>query len=294
MKEYFCVPASSYVPEKDFSVLRPASINNPKDNAVMFIVKAFIAKASAFESVEKCLIFWPDSIDVPAVIAKKHAVFRCASPHTEYCLFFQKNHIRSLPPVERYEVVGGAFVSKAARIGRNVLIMPGVYICGECEIGDDVYIGCGTKIVGDVHIGNNVIIRENCVIGTDSTTTDRLADGRVVTMPQFGDVIIEDDVIIGASTVIARAAIDSTIIRRGARTGVGSYIAHNVEVGEDSIVIAGTVLAGSSSVGKKSMVSMNSTVRNYARIGDRVTVGMGSVVTKDIPDGFIVKGNPAK
>lgn len=293
-KEFFCVSASKYVPGKDFFVVRPASLNFPKDNAVMFITTSHILEAPVLETVSGCLVFWPDTIDVPESIEKKHAVVQCAEPHTEYCVFYKENNIRSLPMPEEYNLINGSYISKSARIGENALIMPGVYICGNCEIGDNVYIGCGTKIVGDVHIGNNVTIRENCVIGTDATTTDRISTGQVISMPQFGDVIIEDDVLIGAFTVIARGAIDSTILRRGSRTGMGACIGHNTELGEDSIVIGGAIMAGSSSVGKQSMISFNASIRNFAHVGDHVTVGMGSVVTKDVPDGVVVKGNPAR
>lgn len=294
MKSYFCVNVSKYAEEKDFDVVRPASLAYPKDHAVMFVRESRVPEAVSLESVRECLVFWPETVDVPPAVQERHAVVKCGNPHTEYCLFYRDNHIRSLPEPEEYDVVNGAFIAKAARIGSNVVIMPGSYICGNCTIGDNVYIGCGTTIVGDVQIGNNVVIRENCVIGTDATTTDRIPSGEVVSMPQFGNVIIEDDVLIGAFTVIARGAIDSTVLRRGCRTGMGACIGHNTDIGEDSIVVGGAIMAGSSSLGKQSMVSFNASIRNFAHVGDYVTVGMGSVVTKDVPDGVTVKGNPAR
>ena len=294
MKEYFSVNVSHYVPEKDFLVFRPASLNVPKSQAVMFIMEKYIDRQSVFATVEQCLIFWPESIPVPQSIRDKHAVFVCEKPHTEYCVFFRDNGIVSRPPLEEYEIVNGAYISKFATLGDNVIVMPGVYIGGECVIGNDVYIGCGTKIVGDVHIGDRVAIRENCVIGTDATTTDRISSGEVVSMPQFGNLVIEEDVLIGANTVIARGAIDATVIRRGVKIGMGAVIGHNTDIGEDSIIVGGAIMAGSSSVGKQSMVSFNASIRNFVHIGDHATVGMGSVVTRDVPNGVTVKGNPAK
>lgn len=104
----------------------------------------------------------------------------------------------------------GAYISPAAKIGSNVTIMPGAYVSGECEIGDGSYIGCGVKLTGEIHIGKNVVIRENAVIGADGLSTDREEDGTPVTMPQFGCVVLEDDVQIGANAVVQRGAIDET------------------------------------------------------------------------------------
>ena len=173
-------------------------------------------------------------------------------------------------------------------------ILPGAYIGGEVELGDNCYIGFGTKLVGEIHVGNNVIIRENSVIGADGLSTDRDENGRAITMPQFGGVIIEDDVQIGALTVIGRGAIDNTILKRGSKVDNSTFISHNVTVGEDTFVVGESIMFGSSSTGKQVLISGNSTIRDGRHIGDRAIVGMGSVVVKNVEDGTIIKGNPAR
>ena len=106
--------------------------------------------------------------------------------------------------------------------------------------------------------------------------------------------IIEDDVKIGALTVIARGAIDNTIIKRGTKVDNSTFISHNVVLGEDTFVVGETIMFGSSSTGKQAFVSGNSTIRDGRHIGDKAIVGMGSVVVKNVDDGVVVKGNPAK
>ena len=294
MKEYFRINVSRYVDGKDFDVVRPASLDNPKDHAVMFIGEAYITQQSVFLSCENCLVFWPKQIELPFEIEQKHAIVKCVKPRRNYCSFFRDNNITYYPPVEDFGVINGAFISKTAKIGKKCTILPGAYIGGEVEMGDNCYIGSGARLVGEVHIGNNVIIRENAVIGADGLSTDRDENGKALTMPQFGGVVIEDDVQIGALTVIARDAIDNMVLKRGAKVDNSAFISHNVVLGEDSFVVGETIMFGSSSTGNQAFISGNSTIRDGRHIGNKAVVGMGSVVVKNVEDGAVVKGNPAR
>lgn len=294
MKTYFEVNVNRYVPEKEFVVCRPASLNYPKDHAVMFVTEEYMDKTDALLDCKNCLVFWPEKIQVPEKIANRHAVVQCTSAKNGYCAFYRENQITYYPPKEEFEVAGGAYIAKTAVIGKDCTILPGAYIGGETEIGDNCYIGAGTRLVGEVHIGNRVIIRENTVVGADGLSTDRDEEGRALTMPQFGGVVIEDDVQIGALTVICRGAIDNTVLKRGAKIDSSAFISHNVVVGEDTFIVGETIMFGSSSTGRQSFLSGNSTIRNGRHIGDKAMVGMGAVVVGDVGDGAVVKGNPAK
>ena len=132
------------------------------------------------------------------------------------------------------------------------------------------------------------------MLGADGLSTDRDIDGKPLTMPQFGRIILEDNVQIGALTVIARGAIDDTIIKKGAKIDNSSFVSHNVVIGEDTFVVGETILFGSSSVGSQTLISGNSTIRDGRHVGAKAKVGMGSVVIRDVEDGAVVKGNPAK
>lgn len=291
---YFRVPASKYVAGKEFDIVRPASLNHPKDNAVMFIGPQYMEKIGAFDEVQNCLVFWPKDISVPENLETNHAVVKCVEPRNAYCLFFRENQITYLPSNVDVEEVNGAFISKDAVIGGSCTIFPGAYIGPEVTIGNNVYIGSGARLVGEIRIGNNVVIRENAVLGADGLSTDRDVEGHAATMPQFGGLILEDNVQIGANTTIARAAIDYTIISKGSKIDNSTFISHNVFVGPDTFVVGETIMFGSSSTGSKVFISGNSTIRDGRHIGDGATVGMGSVVVKNVQEQTVVKGNPAR
>lgn len=294
MKEYFCVQASKYDSSKDYCVVRPASLNNPKDNSVMFITKEYIGQWKSVLNVKDCIVIWPETEEVPKEVQERHTIIRCQDPRQGYALFFRDNNITYNTKMCDYRVVNGAYIADGACIGENVSIFPGVYIDSEVEIGNDCYIASGVKLVGRIKIGNNVVIRENTVIGSDGLTRMRDDDGKVATIPQFGGVIIEDNVQIGALTVIAKGAIDDTVIHSGCRIDNCCFISHNVQLGDDSVVVGETIMFGSSSTGEQAFISGNVTVRDGVKIGNKSFVGMGSTVIKSVPDGVIVKGNPAK
>lgn len=294
MKKYFNVNVEKYVKEKQFIIHRVASLNNPKDNAVMFIMDKYLDKIQTFSMVRECLVFWPKNIEIPQEINRVHAIVKCEDPHKEFARFFTDNNITYFPELEEMEVDNGAYISPNAKIGKNCKIFPGAYIGGQVEIGDDVYIGSGVKLLGEVYIGNKVIIRENTVIGADGLTTDRDEEGHALTLPQFGSVVLEDEVQIGANTVIARGAIDETRICRGVKIDNQTFISHNVKIGEDSFIVGETIMFGSSEVGKKCLISGNSTLMNGVYVGAESIVGAGAVVTKSVSKKSIVKGNPAR
>lgn len=290
----FQVNASKYVRDKDFFVTDQASLDNPKSNAVMFIMQKSVEKAYQLLKVSNCLVFCEESVKLSPEIIEKHAIVYCENARLEYCRFFRDNQIQNLPKKEEFEFINGAYICKGSQIGDDTVVMPGAYICSTAIIGNRCYIGAGVRIVGIVKIGDDCIIRENSVIGADGLSTDRDRDGTAITMPQFGGVVIGNHVEIGALTVIARGAIDNTIINDGCKIDNSCFISHNVQLGKDTFVVGESILFGSSSTGERAYISGNATVRNKATIGKDSFVGMGSVVTKNVPDNTIVYGNPAK
>lgn len=293
-KKYFEVEISRYISGDTRKVYRPASLNNPKDEAVMFVTEGFVQYADALLNCKDCLVIWPKSMEIKEEIKALHAVYYVEDPHNAFARFFMENNITYLPELEEIEIINGAYISKRAVIGNNCKIFPGAYIGGEVCIGDNVYIGSGAKLLGEVLVGNNVVIRENTVIGADGLTTDRDENGKALTIPQFGGVVLEDDVQIGALTVVGRGAIDNTIIKKGSKIDNSCFISHNVLIDEDAFVVGETIMFGSSSLGKQGYISGNSTIRDGRHVGEKAKVGMGAVVTRNVEDGAVVKGNPAK
>lgn len=295
MERFFSVNVSRYDNNSNFEVYYPASLDNIKDFAVTFLTKKNIERGIEFEKCKKNLIFWPIECRIPDSIKNKGHIFvECENPHLRFCEFFEENEIDNIPRKEDCEQVGGAWICKGAYIGKNVIIQPGAYIGSEAVIGDDSYIGCGVKIIGKVRIGKKVIIRENTVIGADGLTTDRNKDGKPVKMPQFGGVDVGDKVSIGANVVIARGAIDDTVIGEETAIDNCTFISHNVVIGKRVFIVGESILFGSVNVGDNVMISGNATVRNGLKIGKGAMIGMGAVVVKDVNEGAVVKGNPAR
>ena len=294
MKEFFRVEASKYDATKHYTVVRPSSLNRPQNNSVMFVTPEYIDKWKAVLEVNECIVIWPKEKEIPIELLSRHVVIKHHEPRLGFAEFFRDNDITYNRKLEPYKILNGAYICEGAQIGENCSIFPGAFIDSEVTIGDRCYLGSGVKLLGAVKIGNDCIIRENTVIGSDVLTTRRDGNGKVVTIPQFGGVTIEDNVQIGALTVIAKGAIDDTVIHSGCRIDNSCFISHNVKIGEDSLVVGETIMFGSSSTGKQSFISGNSTVRDGIPVGEKAVVGMGSVVVKPVPDGGIVKGNPAR
>ena len=260
----------------------------------MFVTPEYKSRWEALLKVKECIVIWPETEAVPEELASLHVVIKHTEPRLGFAEFFRDNGISYNRKPVPYKVVDGAFICDGAVIGNNCRIFPGAYIDSEVVIGNNCYIGSGVRLLGSVKIGNDCIIRENTVIGSDGLTTRRDIKGKVVTIPQFGGVIIEDNVQIGALTVIGKGAIDNTVIHSGSRIDNCCFISHNVQIGEDTLVVGETIMFGSSSTGDQAYISGNSTIRDGVDIGERAIVGMGSVVVKSVPAGRIVKGNPAE
>lgn len=293
-REFFCIEASKYDKTKRFQVVRPASLSNPRDNAVMFVTEGFLKYWEAVLTVKECIVIWPENHPVPRELAEKHAVILSKEPRYGFAQFFYENHITYNTMPKPYELRNGVMICQGAQIGEGTIVFPGSYVDSEVKIGKNCYIASGVRIVGNVEIGDDCIIRENTVIGSDGLTTRRNEAGKVITIPQFGGVTIEDNVQIGANSVVCKGAIDNTVIGSGSRIDNCSFISHNVKMGKDTIVVGEVLMMGSSSTGERAYLSGNVVVRDGISIGEDAFVGMGAVVTRDVPKQAIVKGNPAK
>lgn len=189
----------------------------------------------------------------------------------------------------------GAFVYAGANvnIGNHSKIYPGVYLGDNVTIGENTILYPGVKVLHNCVVGNNVTIHAGTVIGSDGFGFAPQADGSFSKVPQIGNVIIEDDVEIGANSTIDRATIGSTIIRKGAKLDNLIQIAHNVEIGSSTVVAAQAGISGSTKVGKGVMIGGQAGIVGHLHIGDGAKINAQSGVSKDIEPGKAVTGSPA-
>ncbi len=176
-------------------------------------------------------------------------------------------------------------------IGERVRIHPGVIIEDHVRIGDDVEIFPNVTIRAGTRIGSRVIINSGTVIGSDGFGF--APDGiKYCKIPHTGIVQIDDDVEIGALNAIDRATFGKTWIKKGVKTDNLVHIAHNVTIGENSIIVAQVGISGSTQLGKHVVLAGQAGISGHLKIGDNVTVGPQAGVGKSIPDGEIVSGSP--
>jgi UDP-3-O-[3-hydroxymyristoyl] glucosamine N-acyltransferase len=188
--------------------------------------------------------------------------------------------------IGHYTVIG-----ENSRIGDRSRIHPGVIIGDGVQIGQDTEIYPNVTIYNDAQIGSRVIIQAGCVIGSDGYGF--VADGeQQVKIPQVGIVVIDDDVEIGACNTIDRATFGKTWIKRGVKTDNHVHIAHNVVVGENTLIVAQVGIAGSTTIGRNVIMAGQAGIGGHITIGDRAIVGPQAGVARSLPAGAVVSGTP--
>jgi UDP-3-O-[3-hydroxymyristoyl] glucosamine N-acyltransferase len=184
-------------------------------------------------------------------------------------------------------------VGERVKLGANSVLQGGNFVGDDSKIGDDVNLFPSVTIYPRTEIGNRVRIHSGTVIGSDGF--GYVLDGGVHRkIPQIGNVVIDDDVEIGSNVSVDRGALGSTVIGRGTKIDNLVQIAHNVEIGEHSILVGQTGVAGSSKLGKYVVLAGQAGIAPHLKIGNQVIVGAQAGVMSDIPDGGKWLGSPAQ
>jgi len=187
-----------------------------------------------------------------------------------------------------------AYVGRHAVVGDYTKIYEHVYIGDDVKIGSHCIIYPGVRIYPGCVIGNNVIIHANAVIGADGFGFAPLEDGTWKKIEHTGNVVIEDDVEIGANTCIDKSQMGSTLIRRGVKIDNLCQIAHNVEVGPDTVMASQTGVAGSSKIGRHCIIAGQVGIAGHITIADNTTIGaQAGVLGKVRKEGEVLMGSPA-
>lgn len=187
-----------------------------------------------------------------------------------------------------------AYIGPNVKIGNNCKIYPGVYIADGVTLGNDVTLFSGVKVYFDCVLGNRVIIHSGTIIGADGFGFAPQADGSYQKISQIGNVIIEDDVEVGSNTTIDRATMGSTIIRKGVKLDNLIQIAHNVEIGENTVIAAQTGVSGSTKIGENVILGGQVGVVGHISIAKGTQVQAQSGISKNIKEeNSKLAGSPA-
>ena len=265
---------------------------NPKYND-------FLAKTEASVVIVK------DDLDKSSEV--KTTLIRVSDPYSSFAILLQKYDEMNRP---KAGIHPSAIISDSAKIGQNVSIAAGSVIDDDVVVGDDCIIGAnvviekkaklgngchlhsGSRVLRDCVLGNNCRLHAGVTIGSDGFGFAP-SDLDYSKIPQVGNVVLEDDVEIGSNSTIDRATMGSTIIRKGVKLDNLIQVAHNVEIGEHTVIAAQTGIAGSTKIGKRCMIGGQVGIIGHLTIGDNVKIAAQSGIGNNLPDGAIVQGSPA-
>ncbi len=243
------------------------------------------------QSVQNTLIRVPDAYTAFATLLTKYQEMMTLQLHG----IQQPSYIHDSAKLGEHVFVGAfAYLDEGVVIASNTKIFPGAVLGKNVKVGNNTIIHAGVKIYHDCVIGNNVIIHAGAVIGGDGFGFAPQSDGSFQKVPQIGNVVIEDAVEIGANTTIDRATMGSTIIRAGAKIDNLVQIAHNVEVGCNTVIAAQTGVSGSTKIGKSVMIGGQTGIAGHITIADGSKINGQSGITKSIKESNrTLTGTPA-
>ena len=268
-------------------------LSNPKYNSFLYTTNASVAIVNKNFKLEK---------EISTTLIKVENAYKAFSKLLEVYNEVKSNKqgreapnfISDSSKIGINEYIGAfAYIGNNVKIGDNVKIYPNSYIGDNSVIGNNCIIFSGVKIYSETQIGNDCKIHSGVIIGSDGFGFAPSENGEYKAIPQIGNVIIEDNVDIGAGSAIDRATMGSTIIRKGVKLDNHIQIAHNVEIGEHTVIAAQTGIAGSTKIGKNCMIGGQVGFAGHLTIGNNVKILAQSGISKNIKDNQIVSGTPA-
>ena len=270
-----------------------AYLSNPRFEQYLYTTKCSVVLVERdFEPKEKVAATLVKVDNVNACVLRLLDMYNAMKP--------QKKGISKMASISKNAKIGkDCYIGDFVVIEAGAVVGDGAKIYPQCYVGDNVKVGAGTtlypgvKIYEGCSVGEKCILHAGVVIGADGFGFAPNAAGGFDKIPQLGNVIIEDNVEIGANSCIDRAKTDSTIIRKGVKLDNLIQIGHNVIIGENTVSSAQTGIAGTSKVGANCFLAGQVGVADHVTIGDRVKIGAQSGIDRDIPDGEIRFGSPA-
>ncbi len=272
-----------------------AFLANPKYEEYLYSTKASIIIVNETQEfkqkINATLIKVPDAYSAFATLLDKYQQIQ----RQQLSGIQQPSYVATTAKIGDHVYIGAfAYLGENVIVADGAKIYPGAYLGNNVTIGENTIIHPGVRIYHDCVIGKNVSIHAGTVIGSDGFGFAPQADGTLKKVPQIGNVIIEDGVEIGANAAIDRATIGSTLIKAGAKLDNLLQIAHNVEVGTNSVIAAQTGISGSTKIGSNVMIGGQVGIVGHIKIADGTKINAQSGVSKSIKNpNSAVTGSPA-
>jgi UDP-3-O-[3-hydroxymyristoyl] glucosamine N-acyltransferase len=273
----------------DIDISGPSPIDRAESRSICYCKKKDEQALDMIKSSRAKVIVCSDKLNLKEADYPGKTLIQVANPRLAYSRILQE----FFTPGVKSGIHPTAVISKKASIGHGVCVGPYSYIA-ECEIGSGTVIDGHVHIYNRTRIGKNVIVHAGVVIGAEAVGFERDEKGEWVKFPQISGVVIEDNVEVGANSVVCRGSLSDTIIGKGTKVDNLVRVGHGVVIGRHCIVIAGAIICGSVKIGDYTWIGPLSCIRENIRVGNKVLVGMGSVVQKDIGDNLVVSGSPAR
>ena len=289
----------------EVTIRKVAPIDEAGSGEITFLAhpryQSFLAQCNA-----SAVIVGPGVItEPPAEVGKGY--LEAANPYLAFAKVLQlfapaipvDHQISALAYIDPAASLGGevtvfphVFVSRGAKVGKKSVLYPGVFLGEDCQVGESCVLYPNVVVREGCRIGNQVVLHPGVVIGSDGFGYAGEGNERLK-IPQIGIVEVEDDVEIGANTTIDRATLGRTVIGRGTKIDNLVQVAHNVMIGENSVIAAQTGIAGSTRIGKDVTLAGQVGIVNHVWIGDGAKIGPQSGVPKSVPPGAILSGGIA-
>ncbi len=283
-------------PRYDFIVSGASYKGNPKCNTAMFITKKVERLLGNLSGVQECLVFAEDGIIVPSALEVNNCFVMTQSPQLDYARFANElAQIRTdRDKALRYQLTEqGYYLSETAQVGENAYIEPGRIIGHDVILGKNATILAGTVIKNAVS-GDNFLANEKAVIGAKGFTMAEDESGNKMRIATLGKVLIGNRVEVGALDNISCGSGGDTVLEDNVKVDALVHIGHDVHLGKDTEITAGSIIGGFVETGLHAYIGINACIRNRIQLGEGCVVGMGSTVTKTVEAGVTVAGNPAR
>lgn len=270
----------------DVEVAGPKTLDDASAHALLFAKRRTDEIARRLDALTDVLVLAPP--ELAGALRCAHVV--CDNPRLDFARVVQE----FFAPRQAPRIASTAVIAADAEIGERVSIGEYSVVGAGAVIGDDTELRHHVVLSPRCVLGARCLVRSHAVIGGEGFGFDFDDEGRPVRLPHLGRVVVGDDVEIGALTSIARGTIGDTVVGDRVKIDDHVFIAHNVRIDADALVIAGAEVSGSVHIGRGAWIGPQVCILNGIRVGERAMAGLGAVIVKHVEDNVIVAGNPAK